>query len=44
MMNRETYYHLQDAIVFVTDGNISELSELSSDKSDHDEIADRQKF
>ena len=41
MMNRETYYHLQDAIDFVTDGNISELSELSSDKSDHDEIADK---
>ena len=29
MINRETYYNLQDAIDFVTDGNISELSDLS---------------
>ena len=41
MINRETYYNLQDAVDFVTDGNICELSELSSDESNHDQIADK---
>ena len=32
--------NLEDAINFVTDGNISELSELSSDESEDDELVD----